>query len=198
MIGRFLDRTQGGLKLAATFYNPAFQPRNLIGDSLLAFLGDATARGFKNAGGLTRAARAQAKFERSAEAVTAPGKKAAKAESQLSRTLKFPAGKQTYGDLLDEMRQQGVIDTGFAGSELRNLLGGSPSKFRRSQAINTYRENLPRMATYVSAKMRGLDRQKAAEAGFDYFFVKPTDPSQLQQAIERGRVQHDAAHLRHQ
>jgi len=42
------------------------------------------------------------------------------------------------------------------------------------------------------------DRQKAAEAGFDYFFVKPTDPSQLQQAIERGRVQHDAAHLRHQ
>ena len=42
------------------------------------------------------------------------------------------------------------------------------------------------------------DRQKASEAGFDYFFVKPTDPSQLQQAIERGRVQHDAAHLRHQ
>src|SRR4051812_31050919 len=36
------------------------------------------------------------------------------------------------------------------------------------------------------------DRQKANEAGFDYFFVKPTDPSQLQQAIERGR-QHEAA-----
>jgi CheY-like chemotaxis protein len=31
------------------------------------------------------------------------------------------------------------------------------------------------------------DRQKATEAGFDYFFVKPTDPSQIQQAIERGR-----------
>ncbi|HYL87304.1 MAG TPA: response regulator [Burkholderiales bacterium] len=34
------------------------------------------------------------------------------------------------------------------------------------------------------------DRQKATEAGFDYFFVKPTDPSQLQHAIERGRA-HD-------
>src|SRR5438874_1441542 len=42
------------------------------------------------------------------------------------------------------------------------------------------------------------DRQKATEAGFDYFFVKPTDPSQLQQAIERGRAPQDAAHLRHQ
>ena len=36
------------------------------------------------------------------------------------------------------------------------------------------------------------DRHKASEAGFDYFFVKPTDPSQLQQAIERGR-QHETA-----
>jgi CheY-like chemotaxis protein len=37
------------------------------------------------------------------------------------------------------------------------------------------------------------DRQKATEAGFDYFFVKPTDPSQLQHAIERGRPQHETA-----
>jgi len=37
------------------------------------------------------------------------------------------------------------------------------------------------------------DRQKATEAGFDYFFVKPTDPSQLQQAIERGRPPHETA-----
>src|SRR4051812_33634906 len=39
------------------------------------------------------------------------------------------------------------------------------------------------------------DRQKATEAGFDYFFVKPTDPGQLQQAIERGRPQAEAAAL---
>jgi signal transduction histidine kinase len=35
------------------------------------------------------------------------------------------------------------------------------------------------------------DRQKANEAGFDYFFVKPTDPGQIQHAIEQGRA-HDA------
>ena len=37
------------------------------------------------------------------------------------------------------------------------------------------------------------DRQKANEAGFDYFFVKPTDPSELQRAIERGRAHHETS-----
>ena len=31
------------------------------------------------------------------------------------------------------------------------------------------------------------DRQRAAEAGFDYHFVKPADPREIQVAIERGR-----------
>jgi signal transduction histidine kinase len=31
------------------------------------------------------------------------------------------------------------------------------------------------------------DRERAVEAGFDYHFVKPTDPRQIQQAIEQGR-----------
>lgn len=31
------------------------------------------------------------------------------------------------------------------------------------------------------------DRSKAAEAGFDYHFVKPADPRDIQTAIERGR-----------
>jgi DNA-binding response OmpR family regulator len=31
------------------------------------------------------------------------------------------------------------------------------------------------------------DRNRAAEAGFDYFFVKPADPREIHGAIERGR-----------
>jgi DNA-binding response OmpR family regulator len=31
------------------------------------------------------------------------------------------------------------------------------------------------------------DRLRAAEAGFDYYFVKPTDPREIHGAIERGR-----------
>jgi CheY-like chemotaxis protein len=31
------------------------------------------------------------------------------------------------------------------------------------------------------------DRARAAEAGFDYHFVKPADPPEIQVAIERGR-----------
>src|SRR6185503_2013608 len=36
------------------------------------------------------------------------------------------------------------------------------------------------------------DRQRAAEAGFDYFFVKPADPREIHGAIERGRTGADA------
>jgi signal transduction histidine kinase/ActR/RegA family two-component response regulator len=32
------------------------------------------------------------------------------------------------------------------------------------------------------------DRQRAAQAGFDYYFVKPTDPREIHGAIERGRA----------
>jgi len=31
------------------------------------------------------------------------------------------------------------------------------------------------------------DRQRAADAGFDYHYVKPADPREIQNAIERGR-----------
>ncbi|TMH66163.1 MAG: response regulator, partial [Betaproteobacteria bacterium] len=31
------------------------------------------------------------------------------------------------------------------------------------------------------------DRQRAVDAGFDYHFVKPTDPRQIHAAIEQGR-----------
>jgi CheY-like chemotaxis protein len=37
------------------------------------------------------------------------------------------------------------------------------------------------------------DKQRAAEAGFDYHFVKPADPREIQVAIERGRNVTDAA-----
>jgi CheY-like chemotaxis protein len=36
------------------------------------------------------------------------------------------------------------------------------------------------------------DRQRAVEAGFDYYFVKPTDPREIHSAIERGRSQASA------
>jgi CheY-like chemotaxis protein len=37
------------------------------------------------------------------------------------------------------------------------------------------------------------DRERATEAGFDYHFVKPTDPRQIQAAIEQGRPAKEAA-----
>src|SRR5207302_11010328 len=37
------------------------------------------------------------------------------------------------------------------------------------------------------------DRQRAVDAGFDYHFVKPTDPREIQRAIEHGRPAERAA-----
>jgi CheY-like chemotaxis protein len=37
------------------------------------------------------------------------------------------------------------------------------------------------------------DRERAIAAGFDYHFVKPTDPRVIQRAIEQGRRSRDAA-----
>jgi CheY-like chemotaxis protein len=41
------------------------------------------------------------------------------------------------------------------------------------------------------------DKQRATEAGFDYHFVKPTDPRQIQAAIEQGRPAGRAASQTH-
>jgi len=37
------------------------------------------------------------------------------------------------------------------------------------------------------------DRERAISAGFDYHFVKPTDPRLIQRAIEQGRGSRDSA-----
>ena len=37
------------------------------------------------------------------------------------------------------------------------------------------------------------DRERAVASGFDYHFVKPTDPRLIQRAIEQGRQSRDAA-----
>jgi CheY-like chemotaxis protein/nitrogen-specific signal transduction histidine kinase len=42
------------------------------------------------------------------------------------------------------------------------------------------------------------DRERAAAAGFDYHFTKPTDPRQIQGAIERGRPLREVAGLNQQ
>ena len=41
------------------------------------------------------------------------------------------------------------------------------------------------------------DRERARDAGFDYHFVKPTNPGQIQRAIEQGRRAADAADAAH-
>jgi CheY-like chemotaxis protein/anti-sigma regulatory factor (Ser/Thr protein kinase) len=41
------------------------------------------------------------------------------------------------------------------------------------------------------------DRERAMGAGFDYHFVKPTNPGQIQRAIEQGRRAADAADAAH-
>jgi len=41
------------------------------------------------------------------------------------------------------------------------------------------------------------DRERAMTSGFDYHFVKPTNPGQIQRAIEQGRPQRDTESASH-
>ena len=70
-----------------------------------------------------------------------------------------------------------VLDIGLPG-----LDGFSVARQLRSRGDSSHM-----LLIAVTGYGQKEDRQRAAEAGFDYFFVKPADPREIQVAIERGR-----------
>ncbi|QEC49224.1 hypothetical protein FSW04_17655 [Baekduia soli] len=166
---RIYDKAQGALKTAYTVPNPAYHLRNLYGDSLNAFLGDTSAHSFRQAAQIleTRAVRNRA--ERSAEHFTG----GATAPKRLTKNIKIGDKTYTHGELLAEAEAHGAVGQGFIGRELTDLTGKAGPIQRASQ----YREDLPRLATYLSARKRGLSPAQAADwvakHHFDYGDVTP-------------------------
>lgn len=153
------DKAQGRLKLLYTVPNPSYHARNLLGDSLNAFLGDASAKSFHDAYKTLRAQAGRNKLERTSldnEHAAALG-----AEINLGK-----AGKTTLGQELAHAENHGAIGGGFIGRELPDLVGKQGALSRAAQ----YREDFPRLATYLSARKRGMTPSQAAEWSLKHHF----------------------------
>lgn len=151
---RGYDKAQGFLKTIYTVPNPAYHLRNLYGDSLNAFLGDTSANSFRRAAQVLETRVVKHKAERSA------GQFAGGATpTRLTKPIKINGKSYSHGQLLKEAESVGAISQGFIGRELTDLTGKSGPLQRLSQ----YREDLPRLATYLSARERGLNPSQASE-----------------------------------
>lgn len=157
--GRVFDKVQGTWKTVVTVPMPSYHARNLMGDSMNAFLGDASAASYKDAiriiGGTRRANTKSAKT--------------LGAKPIEGGLLDVGGVKMTRKQLLDEAERHGAIGQGFLSRELSDLTGNEPGRLAR---LGQGREDIPRLATYLSARRRGMAPREAAEWAnkhhFDY------------------------------
>lgn len=165
------DKVMGKVKTLLTTLNvPAYQARNFAGDSFLAYQADTDPTAFVDA---ARLLRLQGKDHKAQRRYLTP-ELADDATIDLGDGLRVPAA-----DLLREMREQGVIDTGFYGLDLdeaARLTKGRRTKQGRRGPVERIRErsaaleDLPRAATYLSARRRRMTPDEAASWTLKHHF----------------------------
>lgn len=161
-VTRFYDTVQGKTKKLQTVYNPAYQPRNLTGDTILGWQADTNLKSFRQAASGTRALRLRNKAEASPEAVTAPGKATAKADRVLDRELDLKkSGKSTMRAELQAAEEHGAIGAGQVQTDIKNQIGEQQEG--ALWQVNAAREDFPRFATFLSARKRGMGQDEAAK-----------------------------------
>jgi hypothetical protein len=175
-LGRGFDRFMSGLKTALTVLNvPAYDLRNLTGDSFNAYLADTSTRDVIDAA--------------KAMAVQHARQKASRELGQHVSTAKISIGgnKEDVTDLLARAEKSGAIQTGYVGGEkfevsrgtqaqgIRTQFGGVRQAIRpveRLRAVGQTREDWIRFATWLGAKRRGMSDEEAAKWAnmhhFDY------------------------------
>jgi hypothetical protein len=171
-IGRVFDRAQGYWKTAVTA-TPGFHVRNLVGDTQNAYLADTTAAAYNQARRLLVAKAHRNKGER-------------KSVATVDTTPKLTIGNTTKTERqwIREAEQHGAIDQGFMGAEVASQANRSPGKIMRGLQ---YREDLPRLATYLSGRERGMTPSQASEHvakhHFDYGDLTATERATRRYAI---------------
>lgn len=212
--GRGVDRVTGVVKRIDTKFNPSFQPRNLYGDSMLAFQADTTLKSGAQALRAMRALHRRNVAQSSSEAVLGKGENTAKAEALLNRPVKgvvVDGRPVTYGEAIVAAEEHGAINSGFVGQELRDLLGGTRVKkglvFAKDtrtklrirekvktgsggstvSSVNEYRENLPRFATFLQALKDGKNFDQAAQHSLKSH-IDYGDLTQIEQRFNRRAI----------
>lgn len=202
------DRALGRWKGAA-IANPAFHIRNLIGDihtasydqpllNLLGRTGPQAAKAIRRESALGRVVRPteagrQTKFQR------ALGKTPLGVPTERS-TIKVAGQRRPVDDFLKDAHEDGIIDAGYVGSEVHDLINQGVEEVRgirkagvlrkgaRASARWTRnRENITRLATYKAALDRGLSRAEArrltSELHIDYAHLSDVERRGLRRAM---------------
>lgn len=178
------NRAIGGWKTWVTVANvPAYDLRNLYGDSFNAYLAETDAKSFADAVGLVGR---QVRRERGARTLHA------KVPSIRGRSeVSVGRSRLPVDEFLRQAREDRVLRAGHVGGEIheraRAMSHGAKTHQRRVhpieglRAFGQNREDAPRLATYLSALRRGMSRDEAAAWTERHHF----DYSNLSQA-ERG------------
>lgn len=163
-IGQVFDRAQGYWKTAVTA-TPGFHVRNLVGDTNNAFMADTTAHAYRMAATLLKAKATRNKQQRTTLNVR-----------DTTPTVTVGGRRYTRRQLLREAERVGAIDQGFMAAEIASQANRSPGRIMRAFQ---YREDLPRLATYISARERGMSPERAANHvawhHFDYGDLTATE-----------------------
>lgn len=163
--GKAFDKAQGTWKTVVTVPMPSYHARNLVGDSMNAFLADTTARS---------GAQAVKVLASRVSRNRAQGRTLAAADT--SKTITVAGRRYTHRQLLDEAERHGAIDQGFIAHELPYETQRKAGPITRAAQ---YREDAPRLATYISARNRGVSPSQAADWAarhhFDYGDLTTTE-----------------------
>jgi hypothetical protein len=170
-VTRIADRWLGQWKQWVTVMNvPYYQQRNLIDDSLRAWMADTDIRSFFTS---ARLMHAQIRKERG-EKTLIPGTRRGKGAVDVlfppgtsrGTTKLGPYGRVSDETLLDWAERYGAIRGGEVAGEINEMVGRmvgkedkSPVRVIREGTINL--EDVPRMASFVSALKRGMTKDEA-------------------------------------
>lgn len=167
---RRYDKAQGLLKTALTIPRPAYHVRNLIGDSWNAYLGQSFPSLVRNFWHSARIERGVYRAHQNDASLALNPEHIARDAGVVIRGRKV-----SYDDLAKRARQAGVIDSGFYGRDIVDLVGQS-RKISGHRAIEPmrrlgqYRENLVRLNTWKHGLDMGMTDREAAEFATDLHF----------------------------
>jgi hypothetical protein len=117
-IGQALDKATGRWKRLATA-TPGFHLRNLVGDTSQAYL---AAPGQELPRNIAQAAKAVRRVNQQAKSLTPPASHA---------TIKVAGSRQPIDQFVKGARENGVLDVGYIGREVHDLVGPTADKAGR-------------------------------------------------------------------
>ena len=179
--GKIFDRLQGLWKTAVTVPNPAYHSRNIVGDSFNAWRGGVSPKAIMDS---LKGVHALNKVERSQLQIEVLPKELNNSDLQkmVQEALDYGAGRtgQIAGEIASQTAEK-------APGKIGRTLGKGTANLRRElRRIAENREDVMRIAMYITGRRRGLSPEEASAYSnkflYDYTELTPFE-RQLRRAI---------------